>query len=171
MFFCKRMQNISFFFQYIYRYTYIDTVYIYIYTYINIYRKKNGTFCFNLIKRTLPCFTFFFLRDFQFLYGLWNQKEYSVFYKEQKRTQRSFRSFIKNGKESKDCSVLLKRTDAQPWSWANCSWSLFKWEILSERAKSEWEILSKRAKSKWANERKNEFPTMLYPTRQGGTGI
>ena len=29
--------------------------------------------------------------------------------------QRSERSFIKNGKESKDRNVLLKRTDAQPW--------------------------------------------------------
>ena len=38
------------------------------------------------------------------------------FYKERKRVQRSFRSFIKKGKERKDRSVLLKRTDAQPWS-------------------------------------------------------
>ena len=29
--------------------------------------------------------------------------------------QRSVRSFIKNRKERKDGSVLLKRTDAQPW--------------------------------------------------------
>ena len=29
--------------------------------------------------------------------------------------QRSVRYFIKNGKERKDCSVLLKRMDAQPW--------------------------------------------------------
>ena len=34
------------------------------------------------------------------------------FYKEQKRTQRLFCSFIKNGKERKDGSVLLKRMDA-----------------------------------------------------------
>ena len=33
------------------------------------------------------------------------------FYKERKRTQISFRSFIKNIKERKDCSVLLKRTE------------------------------------------------------------
>ena len=26
-----------------------------------------------------------------------------------------FRSFIKNGKERKDCLVLLKRTSDQPW--------------------------------------------------------
>ena len=25
------------------------------------------------------------------------------------------RSFIKNGKERKECCVLLKRTDSQPW--------------------------------------------------------
>ena len=31
--------------------------------------------------------------------------------------QRSFRYFIKNGKERKDRSVLLKKTDAQPWIW------------------------------------------------------
>ena len=44
-----------------------------------------------------------------------NAKIVPFFYKERKRTQRSFRSFIKNGKECKDRSVLLKRTDAQPW--------------------------------------------------------
>ena len=43
-----------------------------------------------------------------------NAKIVSFFYKEWKRRQRSFRSFIKNGKEGKDRSVLLKRTDAQP---------------------------------------------------------
>ena len=40
----------------------------------------------------------------------------SFFYKERKRMQRSFRSFIKNGKERTECSILLKRTDAQPWT-------------------------------------------------------
>ena len=57
-----------------------------------------------------------------------NAKIVPLFYKEWKRMQRSFHSFIKNGKEHKDrsvlfikngkepkdCSVLLKRTDAQP---------------------------------------------------------
>ena len=43
-----------------------------------------------------------------------NAKIVPFFYRERKRTQRSFRSFIKNGKERKDRSVLLKRTDAQP---------------------------------------------------------
>ena len=44
-----------------------------------------------------------------------NAKIGTFFYKERKRTQRSERSFIKNGKECKDRNVLLKRTDAQPW--------------------------------------------------------
>ena len=35
------------------------------------------------------------------------KKNVPFFYKERKRTQRSFRSFIKNGKERKDPSVLL----------------------------------------------------------------
>ena len=33
------------------------------------------------------------------------------FYKEQKRAQRTFRSFLKNGKERKERSVLLKRME------------------------------------------------------------
>ena len=57
-----------------------------------------------------------------------NAKIVPFFYKERKRMQRSFCSFIKNGKERIDCSVLLKRTDAQPWNraaadslrWASC---------------------------------------------------
>ena len=44
-----------------------------------------------------------------------NAKIAPFFYKERKRMQRSFRSFIKNRKERKDLSILLKRTDAQPW--------------------------------------------------------
>ena len=36
------------------------------------------------------------------------------FYKERKRTQSSFRSFIKNRQKRKDRNVLLKRMDAQP---------------------------------------------------------
>ena len=43
-----------------------------------------------------------------------NAKMVPFLYKEQKRTPGSFRSFIKKGKERKDRSVLLKRTDAQP---------------------------------------------------------
>ena len=43
-----------------------------------------------------------------------NAKIGTFFYKEQKRTQRSEHSFLKNGKERKDWNVLLKRTDAQP---------------------------------------------------------
>ena len=43
-----------------------------------------------------------------------NAKIVPFFYKEQKRMQRWFRSFIKNGKECKDRSVHLKRMDAQP---------------------------------------------------------
>ena len=43
-----------------------------------------------------------------------NAKIVPFFYKEQKRKQRLFRSFIKNEKERKAHSVLLKRTDAQP---------------------------------------------------------
>ena len=39
------------------------------------------------------------------------KKEHSVFLKEQKRMQRMFRWFKKNGKECKDRSVLLKRTE------------------------------------------------------------
>ena len=56
-----------------------------------------------------------FFRDLQCLYDLWRQKERKknvpFFLKEQKRTQRSFCSFKKNGKECKDGSVLLKRTE------------------------------------------------------------
>ena len=45
--------------------------------------------------------------------------------------QRLFRSFIKNGKESKDCSVLLKRTDAHcPTLHAPQLWIYF--EFLSK---------------------------------------
>ena len=91
------------------------------YIYINIYWEKNLKFSFNLIKRTLRSFTFFFMRDLQFLYDLWNQIESSVllcsfiknatfFYKERKRKQRMFRSLLKNGKERKERSVLLERT-------------------------------------------------------------
>ena len=36
-----------------------------------------------------------------------NAKIVPFFYKEQKRTQRSFHSFIKNGKERKDQNILL----------------------------------------------------------------
>ena len=43
-----------------------------------------------------------------------NAKIVPFFYKERKRKQRLFRSFIKNEKERKAHSVLLKRTDAQP---------------------------------------------------------
>ena len=43
-----------------------------------------------------------------------NAKIVPFFCKEWKRTQRLFHSFIKNGKERKDCSVLMKRTDEQP---------------------------------------------------------
>ena len=43
-----------------------------------------------------------------------NAKIVPFFYKEQKRTERSECSFIKNGKERKDWNVLLKTTDAQP---------------------------------------------------------
>ena len=43
-----------------------------------------------------------------------NAKIVPFFYKERKRMQRLFCSFIKNGKERKDRSVILKRTDAQP---------------------------------------------------------
>ena len=46
-----------------------------------------------------------------------NAKIGTFFYKEWKRTQRSERSFLKNGKEGKDRNVLLKRTDAQPCRW------------------------------------------------------
>ena len=45
-----------------------------------------------------------------------NGKNGMFFYKERKRTQRTERSFIKNAKERKEWNVLLKRTDAQPWS-------------------------------------------------------
>ena len=44
-----------------------------------------------------------------------NAKIGKFFYKERKRTQRSERSFVKNGKERKDRNVLLKRRNAQPW--------------------------------------------------------
>ena len=44
-----------------------------------------------------------------------NAKIGTFFYKERKRTQRSERFFIKNGKVCKDRKVVLKRTDAQPW--------------------------------------------------------
>ena len=53
-----------------------------------------------------------------------NAKIVPFFCKERKRTQRSFRSFIKNGKERKDRSVLLKRTDAQPWILHNVQYTL-----------------------------------------------
>ena len=43
-----------------------------------------------------------------------NGKNEMFFYKEQKRTERTEHSFIKNGKERKEKNVLLKRTDAQP---------------------------------------------------------
>ena len=43
-----------------------------------------------------------------------NGKNRMFFYKEQKRTERTERSFIKNAKERKERNVLLKRTDAQP---------------------------------------------------------
>ena len=43
-----------------------------------------------------------------------NTKIRTFFYKERKRSQRLFRSFIKNRKEHKDRNFLLKRTDAQP---------------------------------------------------------
>ena len=39
------------------------------------------------------------------------KKKVAFFYKECKRTQRSFCSFIKNPKERKDRSVLYKRTE------------------------------------------------------------
>ena len=42
-------------------------------------------------------------------------KNVPFFYKERERKKRLFCSFIKNRKESKDRSVLLKRTGAQPW--------------------------------------------------------
>ena len=53
------------------------------------------------------------------------KKNIPFFYKDRKRTQRWFCSFIKIGKERKERNVLLKRTDAQPCQkramWANCS--------------------------------------------------
>ena len=42
-------------------------------------------------------------------------KDRSFFYKERKRTQREFCSFMKNRTERKERSLLLKRTDSQPW--------------------------------------------------------
>ena len=56
------------------------------------------------------------------------QRSFAFFYKEWKRTQRLFRSFLKNGKKNpkivpffykerkrtQDCCILLKRTDDQP---------------------------------------------------------
>ena len=44
------------------------------------------------------------------------EKNGTFFYKERKRTERTERSFIKNGKEWKERNILLKRTDAQPCS-------------------------------------------------------
>ena len=44
-----------------------------------------------------------------------NGKNGTFFYKECKRMQRTEHSFIKNAKERKERNVLLKRTDAQPW--------------------------------------------------------
>ena len=41
-----------------------------------------------------------------------NGKNGTFFYKERKRTERSF---LKNGKQRKERNVLLKRTNAQPW--------------------------------------------------------
>ena len=41
-----------------------------------------------------------------------NRKNGTFFYKERKRTERTERSFVKNGKERKERNVLLQRTDA-----------------------------------------------------------
>ena len=67
----------------------------------------NRTFFFNLIKRTLRSFTFFFCEIYNFCKTYETKKNVPFFSKERKRTQRSFRSFLKNVKERKDRSVLL----------------------------------------------------------------
>ena len=58
------------------------------------------------LKRMLRSFTFFCeICNVCMTYE--TKKNVPFFYKERKRTQRSFRSFIKKGKERKDPSVLL----------------------------------------------------------------
>ena len=64
-------------------------------------------FFFNLIKRMLRSFTFFFCEMCNFCMTYETKKNATFFYKEWKRTLRRFRSFIKNGKEHKKRSVLL----------------------------------------------------------------
>ena len=55
----------------------------------------------------LCSFTLSFLKDLQFCMTYETKKNVPFFYKERKRTQKTFYSFIKNGKERKDCSILL----------------------------------------------------------------
>ena len=69
--------------------------------------KRNRKFFYNIIKRTLHSFTFFFCEICNFCMTYETKKKVPFFYKERKRTQRSEHSFIKNGKERKDRSVLL----------------------------------------------------------------
>ena len=58
-----------------------------------MYCKKNGMFFFNLIKRTLLSFTFFFCEIYNFC----------ITYE----TKKNVPFFFKNGKERKDRFVLL----------------------------------------------------------------
>ena len=70
-----------------------------------------------------------------------NAKIGTLFYKERNRTQRSERSFIKNGKERNDRNVLLKRTDAQPWILSGCVGSCHACPALSTLlAWGSWDI-------------------------------
>ena len=69
--------------------------------------KKNVKLFFNLIKRTLHSFTFFFCEICYFCMTYETKKSAVFFYKERKRTQRTPHSFIKNVKELKKHSVLL----------------------------------------------------------------
>ena len=54
------------------------------------------------LKRTLRSFTFFFCEICNVCMTYETKKNVLFFYKEWKRTQRLFCSFIKNGKERKD---------------------------------------------------------------------
>ena len=74
---------------------------------MNIFRKKNGTFFFNLIKKRCVLLRSFFCEICSFCMTYETKKNVPFFYEEWKRKQRSFRSFIKNGKKRKDCSVPL----------------------------------------------------------------
>ena len=59
------------------------------------------------LKRTERSFTYFFCEICNVCMTYEIKKNVPFFYKKRKRTQRSERSFIKNGKERKDRNVLL----------------------------------------------------------------